>query len=349
MSYYFFTVFTVIFFAFLEKKVENKIYKKFFFFLLVLMLILISGCRVDNALYSDEWNYRHSFTNISQLSFQKLDLSLTSEPAFTLLNWILSRFTNDPQIFIFVCSAVINAIFVNFLHKYSKNFIFSIFIYICSGFFFTSMNIIRQYIAMAIIILGFEHLKNKKIIKYTLYVFIAFLFHKSAIMALIFYFILNSTFILKHKIISFIFIVLILLNFNNLLNIFENSFYSDYVNEFSDSGYGVGIIRILFWSIMYLFILWKSEYLQRKFNIDEIFIKTIFLSFSILLISSQYVYVARLDYFQICSIIMIPFMPHIFKQHNRGIINIGMYSIFFLYGLYLAAGTNMSNLIFTFL
>ena len=70
MSYYFFTVFTVIFLAFLEKKVENKIYKKFFFFLLVLMLIVISGCRVDSTLYSDEWNYRQSFTTISQMSFR---------------------------------------------------------------------------------------------------------------------------------------------------------------------------------------------------------------------------------------------------------------------------------------
>lgn len=349
MSYYFFTVFVTLFFSFLENRVTNKTYKRLLISLLVLILILISGLRVDNTLYSDEWNYRQSFNTISQLSFQELKLSLTDEPAFLILNWVLSRFINDSQIIIFVCSAIINIIYINFIYKYSKNVSFSLYIYVCSGLFFTSMNIIRQYLAFAIVLAGFKHLINKEIIKYTIYVLIAFLFHKSAIIALLYYFVLNSSFIIKHKIVSVVFIALILVNFNNLLNMFQNSFYGDYVQEFGSSGYGVGLLRILFWSIIYLFILWKSRYLNRKFENIEIFIKTCFVSFSILLISSQYVYVARLDYFQICSVIVIPFIPYVFKQRDRWIITISICSLFFLYGWYQTLGFNMSNLFFTFL
>lgn len=49
-----------------------------------------------------------------------------------------------------------------------------------------SMNVIRQAMAVGVILLGLEALKRKQYVKFAIYVVIATFFHTSAIIALLF-------------------------------------------------------------------------------------------------------------------------------------------------------------------
>lgn len=346
---YIFTLIIILLLSYLYDRSKTRQQKKLCVIFIFLFLVCISGLRLDTTLYSDEWNYRYIFQSYEGISFSTLDLNFINEPGFILLNWVLANITHNPQSLIFICALLTNLSFVLFIQKYSKNFTFSIFIYITAGTFFTSMNIIRQYIAIAIILLGFKHLLSKNLKIFTIYVFIAFLFHKSAIIALFLYFIINSIIIEKHKIVSFLIILFVLTNFNNILDLFSTSLYDEYVQTFNESGYGVGLMRLIFWSFFYIVIIWKQKYLIKKTNLQTIFFNSIFISWSILLISIQYVFIMRLDYFQSCSLILIPSIPYYFKKSERINIKIIIYILFFIYGLYLTSGMNIHNLLFTFI
>ncbi|MHA7966131.1 EpsG family protein [Paenibacillus sp. CAU 1782] len=80
------------------------------------------------------------------------------------------------------------------IYKYSKNVAFSVYIFITSRMFFDIMNISRQYISIAILMLSVSYIKEKKFIKFFLLVLLASLFHISALVFLISYPISNITY-----------------------------------------------------------------------------------------------------------------------------------------------------------
>lgn len=340
---YLFSIISTMLLAVLYNRSRNK---KLCLGLIILMLVLISGLRVDSTLYSDEWNYRHAFQGYTNISFNALDLNILKEPGFTLLNYFIAQITDNSQVLIFLCACITNLSFVLFLYRYSNEFTFSLFLYVTGGTYFSSMNVIRQYLAIAIILFGFKYLLTQDLKRFTPFVLIAFLFHKSAVIAFIFYFLINSSLISKHKLISFLFIIFIFLNFNNLLNLLSNSGYGNYVESFSATGYGVGIIRIAFWALLYLVILLFQK--AKDINsIKEKFLNCIYTSLSILIISAKYVYIARLDYFNCCSLVVIPTIPYSFRE--KKLVKMSLYLLFFIYGWYLTKSNNMTNILFTFI
>lgn len=343
---YLITLVVVLTLSYLYDKSKMIIQKKWFVFLIFVSLVFISGLRIDNTLYSDEWNYRYAFQALEGVPFESLNISLFDEPGFTVLNWGLANLIHDSQSLIFICAFVTNLSFVLFIYKYSKDFTFSIFLYITSGMFFTSMNIVRQYLAIAIILFGFKYIISKDIKKFSLYVLIAFLFHKSAISALFFYYILNSNIIEKHKVFSFFIIILSMIGFDSILQLFSNSLYGHYAESFSEMGYGSSFIRITFYSIFYIIILWKEKLIRYMMNIDKIFFNSIFVSWGILLLSGIYVFVARLDYFNCCSLLLIPMIPYCFTKRDRILVKSGIYCLFFIFGWYLTLNFNIQNSIF---
>ena len=265
-----------------------------------------------------------------------LKLNLFNEPGFIFLNWILANVFHNSQSLILVTSIITNTLITLFIYRYTKHFTFSMFLYISSGSFFSSMNIIRQYLAIAIILSGFKYIEEKNLKKFLIIVFIAFLFHKSAIIMIFVYFYVNSLFIDKHKFIAFLLILLIM--------------YNDYVTSYMESGYGVSAIRVLFWSIIYVFILWRQGFFIRQFKVKKIMFNSIFISFGIILISSLYVYVNRLDYLSICSYTLIPMIPYCFVKKSRLVIQYLIIFLFFAFGMYSVKDmTFFEHLIFTFL
>lgn len=346
MSIYILTIIIVAIFTFLMQQAQNKKTGLFLLICLILFLIIVSGFRFDNTLYSDEWNYRYMFDQYIDMPFNSLDFNISSEPGFSVLVWVLAQLFRDSQSLILVCAIITNISFVKFLYTHSKDFRLTMFLYISAGYYFTSMNIMRQYIAISILLFGFKYLENKQLKNFIIFIFVAFLFHKSAFIALIIYFIVHSRIIRQHKFISLFIVGILMINFNSLINILENTAYENYANTFLNSGYGVGFIRVLFWSIIFLFMIFKSKLISNKVMNYNVFFNNVILSFSINLISLLYVYVSRLDYFSICNVILIEKIPYCFTKESRTIVKLIIIVVFFVFGLYENWGINYHNILF---
>ncbi len=141
-------------------------------------------------------------------------------------------------------------------------------------FFPQTLNITRQSLAVAIILLGYQYIVERKLIRYLLIVFIASGFHISALLALPLYLLINK----KKEINSWIAIILILgivffiMNpswiFTMLSSIpgFERySFYIDYAKETNN--------RIIFINIIVLITIYllKNSFLKRKMKTSYLF------------------------------------------------------------------------------
>jgi hypothetical protein len=90
-----------------------------------------------------------------------------------------------PVVFI-IFSLITLSLIYYIINKYSKNTLISwLVFYSIPLFFFESLSVIRQAIAFAFILYGYEYLKNKKYIYYLIVIGVATLFHQTAIIALI--------------------------------------------------------------------------------------------------------------------------------------------------------------------
>ena len=109
-------------------------------------------------------------------------------PAFVLAEWIFYKVLPFSQLWLIATSAFFFFTFSKFLEKNSMDPYFSYFIFF-TIFGTFQMTGVRQSCAMAVLMIAFEQMKNKKLIKYLLLVGLAYLFHKSALVFLPFYFI----------------------------------------------------------------------------------------------------------------------------------------------------------------
>lgn len=64
--------------------------------------------------------------------------------------------------------------------------LFILLIFVCSTIYFGTMNAMRQYVAIAIMLFGFESLKNKKYIRYVIYIVLAMQFHSSSVCMIVY-------------------------------------------------------------------------------------------------------------------------------------------------------------------
>lgn len=320
---------------------------------LIVCLILISGFRVDNTLYSDEWNYRHMFEGYKGTTLSSIDWSLSKEPAFKLLMWILANRGFSSQSFIFVAAAFTLSVYIWFIYKQCYDFQFAMFLFVAGGGFFTTMNIIRQCIAIAIVLLGFSNVENKRFGRFFLFVLVASLFHLSAWIALLYYFFLNLKEIEKKLIPVSIIAIFVMANFSKLMAAMETTNYGHYVSNYNTSGYGTSWLRILFWGSFAAFIFFRRYNIFKNDEFSQPIINGYFLSTILLLAAKAYVYITRMDYTGICNYIMISQIPQAFSENSRKLAKLLLMVLFFVYGYYqtvlIGGYSNMSHLLFAFI
>ena len=182
MIVYIIMVLISIAFLFLQRIVPKKWQKVTCFILAGLPFFLVSALR-----YRVGTDYHKRYVN----NFNGLlrggspdDLAL--EIGFYILLKLCSFITYEYAIIFIVTSAIIIGFFMYTMFDKSKNPILSVLIFFLAGFFFDSLNIMRQYLAMSIVIFGYRFLlKEKKYyFAYALCVLIATSMHASAILML---------------------------------------------------------------------------------------------------------------------------------------------------------------------
>lgn len=152
-----------------------------------LILITVSGLRNMYVGPDDTYYYYLDFLDYGKTEFGDLAL-LNKDPFFAVFTKILRFFINDNfQLYLILCSAFLIIPLGQFIYRESKNPMMSYLMFISLGFFYFSMVCIRQSMAIGILLLSYQALKNHDFWKFICFVLIASAFHLTALLFFVIY------------------------------------------------------------------------------------------------------------------------------------------------------------------
>lgn len=311
---------------------KNKIGCHLYCSIMLVLIIIIAGFRSINVgvdTYQFCYIYNKTFGTITNVS-QGLELT-RFEAGFVFLCYFLSRFSNNYRVLLLVTSVIIFSCVMYFIRKNSKNIPFSIYLFIALNFFGMYMNVMRQALAIGIILIIYEKfLKEKKYFKYCLGVLVAMLFHKSAFIMLFLPLILKINFKPKVIMSAFALGVGFFLFGDKILAVIANVIgYGGYITKldyFSSNYFGA---LLLFMVNLFIFIF--CYFKKSKLEINELnLLKISFVGLIISLCTIKISIIGRInEYFNIFNIILIPNI--LVKTKNKLFIAFMMIILFFLY------------------
>ena len=110
-----------------------------------------------------------------------------SESGYVLLNWIIGKLGLDFQGFLVVYAAIIVASVAVFIYRYCEDPALGYAAFISIGGFVSLFGILRQSLALAVLLFAIPALVKRRFWKYFILVFVAALFHQSILLALLIY------------------------------------------------------------------------------------------------------------------------------------------------------------------
>lgn len=334
------TITMIILLGILINPKSNK-KKKIFLILSFSLLAVIAGIR-NYTVGIDTHLYYKFYLNLPNVSFDMLK-NVRYEFGFSLLCKILSTICKNPQFLLLITSIFINYAIGNFIYKNSKNVVISTILYIICNYYFSYMNIMRQAIAISIILLGYEKIKKEKYITYSIYVLFASFFHFSAISALVLIVLRKFNFNKKFIVLTIIISVFVFMYGNSIFEILAT--YSSRLNEYvgtvfvSENYYGA-LLEFLVIAIQFIFGFliinkYKPEiYKNKNENLNTITGIIAMSAIIAIMVMKIIIFNRFLHYFSIFSIIWIAnCLELIPKAKNRLLWIIIILSMFFIYFL----------------
>lgn len=191
----------------------------------------------------DRYIYGEIFDNIADVTTIKGDYSdsllynfYSSEIGYTLLNVLISFFTENRYIFILIVTLIIYTLLFISIKKYTVNYPLATILFLGLWFFFT-FTYLRQVLGATIVWLGIQYVIERKFWKFMVIVLIGFSMHNSAIIFFPLYFIPQRKF--SPKLIVGIMLSLLVLGLSSIPNSFFEVYESSSVErhaEYNASG-----------------------------------------------------------------------------------------------------------------
>ncbi len=226
---------------------STKLRQRNFVIITFLVLAAVASLRSYNV-GIDTPQFFNNYPRVNLIEWENHN-DIRYEFGFFALYKILNLLTDDPQIIIVVSSCFFCLSVGRFIYKNSNDVIFSSFLFIALNIFAMYMNVMRQAIAISIVLFGIELLKKPKLLNivfYILLVFLAMQFHNSAgIMILPIFFVkfkyTNISYI-STLIIAAVFFIFTPILWNIMLAVFPS--YAGYTDsQFADSNYFAAAIN----------------------------------------------------------------------------------------------------------
>ena len=142
------------------------------------LLAGVSACRI--AVGNDYWVYRFQFNLIMQ------GRHVSYEWGFNLVVWLIqSLFGYDRYLPVFAVFSVATAYFmVKALYDQAEWFAASLFLLMTGGYYFSSLNSVRYYFVLAILMYAAKYVLQKEYGKFILWICFAACFHKSVLIVI---------------------------------------------------------------------------------------------------------------------------------------------------------------------
>lgn len=319
MVIYFSAFIITLLFCYLANKSTKTVFKNLFMILSMMPFFIISAIRYNVGI--DTWlNYTPTFESVALYgdTFEVLPfLRQKYELGFCLIVMMLAKICTNPVILFTFCSAIIMIFTFLAIYEQSKITWLSIVIFFLSGAFLLSMNGMRNYVAMAIVLYSFKYIYNKKLFKFLFIVLIAATIHKSVLLVLILYPLYNIKINKNHIIAILLFSLFLTLFIDKIVAVlFSFTTYKDYFiteQKMVDPLYSMLVINSIL-LVMFLFN-YKENKNDNKYNF---FLKLQLLSVIICIFSFKLPMAYRIeqiiDFFQI---ITIPYNIYLLQKKNN--------------------------------
>ena len=149
--------------------------------LIIIILVVISGIRCNFG--SDMFNYYNQYNNVTYNYRNLGDVFNSSyQSGFITLCYIVYQLTNFEFGIFWSIALITYPVIVIYARKKTQRPSLVIASYILMGFFVMSNNILKQNIAMTLLLIAYySFLKKKKYIRYAILIFIASKFHITAL------------------------------------------------------------------------------------------------------------------------------------------------------------------------
>ncbi|MEE1495740.1 MAG: EpsG family protein [Anaerostipes hadrus] len=174
---------------------ERKKYKNVRVLLIAIALLIpsiIAGVRdysvgTDVLLYGNAWFEKAcSYSSMYQYLMKAKEYSVGL--GYAAVNYLVSRFSSSPHMFYFIYELLLLIILYNALRPYKEkiNISYAFIVYYLL-FFNNSLNILRQAMAIVLVLYSYKFARKDEFVKFTIVIIVAYLFHSSAIVGIVIY------------------------------------------------------------------------------------------------------------------------------------------------------------------
>jgi transmembrane protein EpsG len=295
-----------------------------------LSLVLVSGLRAN---IGDTYFYKHSYEN-NDFTWDQIETM--DSVGFGILQMILKRFSDDPQILIFTTAIITNIIIVYVFLKYSRHFELSTYVYITGGLYLVTMNGIRQSLTAAIIFMATRYIIKGNFIAYSLIVLFASTFHESALVLIPIYFLVRYRAWSRATLMLLLIAVVIVIGFDQFSSILftslENTQYGHY-KGFQEGG--ANVIRVAVFGFPLFIAFLGRERLREIFPESDYIVNMALIGFVFMIVSTQNWIFARFNiYFELYQLILVGWIVKVFREKEQRFVYLGLIVCYFVYYFY---------------
>lgn len=192
-------VYLGIFLIMLYNSLKVEILKKKNLYLILILVVFILAF---NYQMGTDWiNYQRIYDfDIKNYTLSEILLgtNIQREKGYFLLNYIGNKLNLNYEIFMGILLSWCIIVPIISGVKYTKNVYIFIFVITIRFFIGSALEpLVRQFIAISIVILGYHKIEEKKFIGYLLYILLAVQFHMSAFIGILIYFLNKIEFNIK--------------------------------------------------------------------------------------------------------------------------------------------------------
>lgn len=268
MGIYIINLFMTTFINYLSRLSKNKYMSFALTGMAVLFAGIIAGFRdtvgTDFQAYEDWFNYYLT------APFTIKD----PNPGFNLMIKVVQFFTSNSQGLFFISALITYALVMDFIRKNTELYDLGFYLFITLYLYYSSLNIMRQWIAISIFLFSIQFIYQKKFIKYTFCIFVAASFHMTAILFIPLYFITKLKPNLKNIMVLIAAGVFAGSQFKNIIifigrniKFINTSKYIDYFNtSFATSGGGGWAYFAIVFMIFLLMMIYRKKYIEEIEN-----------------------------------------------------------------------------------
>ncbi|WEG11518.1 EpsG family protein [Pullulanibacillus sp. KACC 23026] len=289
---------------------------KILIFFVMLALVLVSGLRNN---IGDTYFYIHSYEVIN---YQIKNISFKDDFGFFILQSLLHKLSNNPQILIFVTALITNVLIVIVLYKYSRMIEISFFIYFTSGMYTVSMNGIRQFLASSILFAATPLIIKGDWKKFMLIVLFAATIHRTALIFIPIYFIVRKKAWSKWTFLLLISGLIMAIGFTLFQSVLFDALSDTEYGHYSDfQEGGANIIRVFVTASPLLIAYLGRDKLREIWPESDYFVNLSILGLVFMIVSTKNWIFARFDiYFGLYNLILFSWILFLFVKKQRQII-----------------------------